>query len=170
MNCVLRINIVVVVYYQLLFKSYCMNIYGSQIWPYSKNCLSKYYISCRKAIWRLWKIPYRTHNKFIHIVNNWMPINITLEKRCIKYLWNMINSNCKLYHNIVNLSLNNVNTTIGENLYKYMIQEYDWYESINIIYKKNDSYMLSHFNAKVQCDAAVIRELCELRDSCSDLL
>ena len=39
-----------------------------------------------------------------------------------------------------------------------MIQEYDWYESINIIYKKIDSYMLSHFNANVQCDAAVIRE------------
>ena len=30
--------------------------------------------------------------------------------------------------------------------------------------------MLSHFNAKLQCDAAVIRELCELRDLCSDLL
>ena len=59
-----------------------------------------------------------------------MHIDITLEKRCIKYLWNMINSNCKLYRNIVNLSLNNVSTTIGENLryfmYKYMIQEYDW--------------------------------------------
>ena len=41
-------------------------------------------------------------------------------------------------------------------MYKYMIQEYDWYESINIIYKKIDGYiMLSHFNAKVQCDAAV---------------
>ena len=94
-----------------------------------------------------------------------MPIDIALEKRCIKCLWNMINSNCNLYRNIVNLSLNNVSTTIGENLryfmYKYMIQEYDCYESINIIYKKIDSYMLSHFNAKVQCDAAVIRELCE---------
>ena len=55
-------------------------------------------------------------------------------------------------------------------MYKYMIQDNDWYESINIIYKKIDSYMLSHFNAKVQCDAAVIRELCELRDLCSDLL
>ena len=103
-----------------------------------------------------------------------MPIDITLEKRCIKYLWNIINNNCKLYHNILNLSLNNVSTTIGENLkyfmYKYMIQEYDWYESINIIYKKIDSYMLSHFLAKVQCDAAVIRELCESQDSCSDLL
>ena len=92
-----------------------------------------------------------------------MPIDITLEKRCIKHLWNMINSNCKLYRNIVNLSLNNVSTTIGENLryfmYKYMIQEYDWYESINIISKKIDSYMLSHFNAKVQCDLLFSRKV-----------
>ena len=49
---------------------------------------SKFYISQRKAILRLWKIPYRTHNKFIYIINNGMPIVITLEKRCIKYLWN----------------------------------------------------------------------------------
>ena len=94
-----------------------------------------------------------------------MPIDITLEKRCIKYLWNMINGNCELYRNIVNILLNNVSTTIEENLryfmFKYMIQEYDWYESINVIYMKIDSYMLSDFNAKVQCDAAVIRELCE---------
>ena len=63
-----------------------------------------------------------------------MPINITLEKRCIKYLWNMINSNCKLYNNVVKLSLDNVFTTIGENMryfmYKYKIREDDWYESI----------------------------------------
>ena len=55
----------------------------------------------------------------------------------------MINSKCKLYHNIVNIFLNKVSTTIGENLryfmYKYLIQEYDWYESINIMYKKIDS-------------------------------
>ena len=30
--------------------------------------------------------------------------------------------------------------------------------------------MLSHFSAKVQCNAAVIKELCESPDSCSDLL
>ena len=62
-----------------------MNIkfYVFQIWPYSKKCPSKFYISQRKAILRLWKIPYRTHNKLIHIINNCMPIDITLEKRCI---------------------------------------------------------------------------------------
>ena len=47
-------------------------------------------------------------------------IYITLEKCCIKYLWNLINSNCKLYNNIVKLSLNNVSTTIGENMRYFM--------------------------------------------------
>ena len=65
-----------------------------------------------------------------------MPIDITLEKRCIKYLWNLINRNCKLYNNVVKLSLNNVFTDIGENMryfmHKYKIQEYDLYESIKI--------------------------------------
>ena len=51
-----------------LFKTYCMNIYGSQIWPYSKNCPSKFYISWRKAIRRLWKILYRTHNKLLTLL------------------------------------------------------------------------------------------------------
>ena len=27
-------------------------------------------------------------------------------------------------------------------MYKYLIQEYGWYESINIIYKKIDSYIM----------------------------
>ena len=73
-----------------------------------------------------------------------MPIDVTLERRCIKYLWNLINSKCKLYNNIVKLSLNNVITTISKNMrylmYKCKIQENDLYESINIIYKKFDYY------------------------------
>ena len=44
-------------------------------------------------------------------------------------------------------------------MYKYKIQEYNCYESINIIYKKIDSYILSHFNANVQCDVTVIIEI-----------
>ena len=78
----------------------------------------------------------------------------------------MINSNCKLYNNVVKLSLNNISTTINDNIMRYFMYNckninYNWYESINIIYKKIYKYMLSHFKAK---------ELCESRDSCSDLI
>ena len=33
-----------------LFETYCMNIYGSQVWPYSKNCPSKFYIFWRREL------------------------------------------------------------------------------------------------------------------------
>ena len=69
---------------------------------------------------------YRTEfiNKFIHIANKCMPIDAILEKRCIKNLWNLINSQCKLHNNIEKLSLNNVSTTIGENIryFIYIVQ------------------------------------------------
>ena len=46
---------------------------------------------------------------------------------------------------IVKLSLYNNSTTLGENIryfmYKYKIYDYEWYESINVIFKKIDSYV-----------------------------
>ena len=103
-----------------------------------------------------------------------MPIdNITLEKRCIKYLLNMINSNCKLYHNIVNLSLNNVSTSIGENLryfmYKYMIQEYDWYETYSHIkcqiYTHSSEKLRNYFILFVCCSflSIILKEVYTLQ-------
>ena len=41
----------------------CMNVYGSQIRAYNKTCLNKFYVSWRKAIRRIWKLPYRAHTE-----------------------------------------------------------------------------------------------------------
>ena len=83
----------------------------------------------------------------------------------------MINGHYKLYCSIVKLSLCN-STILGENIryfiYKYKIYDHEWYESINVIFKKIDNYVLSRLDEDVQCDA--IRELCESRDSCDDLM
>ena len=106
-----------------------------------------------------------------------MPIDVTLEKRSIKifkYIWNLIDGENKLYGSIVKLSLYNNSTTFGEKIsyfmYKYKIYDYKWYESINVIFKKIDSYVLSRLDEDVQCDEVAIRELCESSDSCDDLM
>ena len=91
----------------------------------------------RKAIRRIWKLPYRTHNNVLHLINLCLPIDATLEKRSIRYIWNLINGENKLYGNIVKLSLYNNSTTLGENIryfmYKYKIYDYERYDSINVI-------------------------------------
>ena len=108
------------------------------------------------------------------MINLCLPIDVTLEKRSIKYIWNLINGENKSYGSIVKLSLCNNSTTPGENIryfmYKYKIHDYKWYESINVIFKKIDSYVSSRLDEDVRCDAIAIRELCESRDSCDDLM
>ena len=42
---------------------------------------------------RLWKTPYRTHNSLVHLINNCGSIDCILEKRCVKFLWNLFNNN-----------------------------------------------------------------------------
>ena len=60
--------------------TYCMNIYGCQAWRYHGNYLDKFYTTWRKAIRRVWKIPYRTHIKLVHLINKSCLINSVLEK------------------------------------------------------------------------------------------
>ena len=151
-----------------------MNVYSSQLWAFNKTYLNKFYVAWRKAIRIIWKLPYRTHNNLLHSINLCLPIDVTLEKRSIKYIWNLINGENKLYGSIVKLSLYNNSTTLGENIryfmYKYKIYDYEWYDSMNVIFQKIDRYVLSRLDEDVQCDAIAIRELCESRDSCDDLM
>ena len=47
-----------------------------------------------------YNIPYRTHNILVHHIIISYPIDVVLEKRCIKCIWNLINSGCKLHADI----------------------------------------------------------------------
>ena len=96
----------------ILFRTYCMNIYGCQTWGYNDNYLDMFYIIWRKAIRRVWKIPYRMHNKLVHLINKSCSINTVLEKRSIKFIWTLINSQNQLYNQMVKYSLYNCTTII----------------------------------------------------------
>ena len=51
--------------------------------------------SWRKAIRKLWKTPYRTHNNLVYLINKCDPIVSILEIRCANFLWNLFNNNEK---------------------------------------------------------------------------
>ena len=54
----------------VLFKFYCMNIYGSALWRCNNHSnIDNFYVSWRKIVRRLWKTPYRTHNSLVHLIN-----------------------------------------------------------------------------------------------------
>ena len=153
-----------------LFQSYCMNVYGSSLWKFNyHNNIERFCVSWRKVIRRIWKIPYRTHNALVHLINKCNSIVNILEKRCIKFLWNLLNSENVFFSRICKYSMFNTDSTIGENL-KYFIYLYDllyddWFRDLNRIYVKVDGHVHSITNYDDVCIANAIRELCEARDS-----
>ncbi len=44
-----------------IFKTYCMPLYGSQLWDYGNKYTDKFYIGCGKAIRKILNLPYTTH-------------------------------------------------------------------------------------------------------------
>ena len=38
-------------------------------------------------------LPNTTHCKYLHTINNSLPIDLMLEKRCLKFIWACMNSN-----------------------------------------------------------------------------
>ena len=95
-----------------LFQSYCINAYGSSLWKFNyHNNFERFCVLWRKAIRRLWKIPYRTHNALVHLINKCNLIVNILEKRCIKFLWNLLNGENVLFNRICRYSIYNTDST-----------------------------------------------------------
>ena len=79
-----------------------MNVYGSQLWCFNNyKSVERFYITWRKTIRRIWPLDKITHNVLINFINRCSPINLILEKRCIKYIWNLFNSSHELHKTIV---------------------------------------------------------------------
>ena len=85
----------------VLYNSYCMNVYGSQLWCFNDyKSVERFYIAWRKTIRRIWRIDIRTHNVLTNHINGCLLINLMLEKRCITFIWNFFNCTHELYKTV----------------------------------------------------------------------
>ena len=68
-----------------------------------------------------------------------------LEKICVKFLGNLLNSDNVVFSRICKYSFYNSNTTIGENMryfmYKYNLMYDDWFHDLNNIYIKIEAHV-----------------------------
>ena len=62
-----------------LLSSYCLDAYGSQLWPFYDKSVESFYVAWRWTIRKLWVLPNRTHCKYLHTINNSLPINLMLK-------------------------------------------------------------------------------------------
>ena len=105
----------------VLYNFYCMNVYGSQLLCFNEHkSIIRFYVVWRKTIRRIWHIDKRTHNSFLHTINNCLPIDMLLEKRCIKFILNLLNSSHELHTSIIRGSFCNKGSSIAENIRYFM--------------------------------------------------
>ena len=153
-----------------LFDSYCMNVYGSQLYIYNDiKSMELLYVTWRKSIRKLWKISPRSHCNLLHHNNSYDPIINIMEKRCIQFIWNLMNSDTILFNRTVKDSLSMSSTTLGENIryfmFKYGIYISKWYGPLSVLYGKIQKHILNETSIFNKCTGVAIRDLCNARDS-----
>ena len=104
----------------------------------------------------------------VHLINNCVSIDCVLEKRCVKFVWNLFNGENVLFRRIIRYSMHNSDTTIGENvrnfMYKYKIVYDDWFNDLSNIFNRIYNQIKNTTQLDDICLASAIRELCEARD------
>jgi len=155
-----------------LLSSYCLDAYGSQLWPFFDKSVCQFFTAWRKTIRKLWCLPHTTHCRFLHTINNSLPIDIALEKRCLKFLWSCMNSNNDIVKSVSLSSMGNSYSTFGENYrylsHKYNICPYAWNKPFYCVVNKLYTFV---DRLPVCQEAIMIRDLCiEYDDGFFDIL
>ena len=57
-----------------LFLSYCSSIYGSELWSLDRDNIAIFCTAWRKALRRIFNLPYNSHSYLLPIISNTLPI------------------------------------------------------------------------------------------------
>lgn len=143
-----------------LFKSYCMSVYGSQLWDYENGNCEHFFTAWRKCIRRIFDLPYCTHSRLLHLICNDFNIDSQLHFRFLNFVTACKNSNNKCVRMCCRIALNGSNSRMSNSLSficnKYKISRYDF--NVN-----NLKLMLSNavYNDDLQ-KAGLIRDLMDM--------
>ena len=149
-----------------LHKTYCMHMYGSELWNLNCKYVDEFRVAWRKIKRRIWRLPNRAHNA---IVQN-LSYNIVdqLETRIIKCIHMCLNHDNDIYRSISlsKLLCKNSNFSSNDNYLscKYELSNKDWYLDTNHLLGK--VRLKCQLNITCSSCQSVI-ELCEIRDGLS---
>ena len=84
---------------------------------------------------------------YLHTINNSLPIDIMLEKGCLKFIWSCINSNNTIVKSVSSSAIMYSHSSLCEN-YRFLSDKYDiwpinWTKSFSIVYDYVDKQVFS---------------------------
>ena len=150
-----------------LHKTYCMHMYGCELWNLSCSYINGYKVAWRKIKRRIWNISPRTHNNLVSNVTD--NIDTLIETRMVRFIFNSINHSNNTCKNILRVKLLSVNSTFAANYqylsYKYGLIEADWFTPLGHLLGKVKKKILLLHPHPVLC--GILKELCGIRDNTS---
>jgi len=106
-----------------LFKSFCLSVYGSQLWNCESNSCEKFYVAWRKCVRKLFRLPRRAHSYLLPYVCEDMPIDTQLDCRFGKFFNSCLNCDNEVVRIVARNALGNPKSNLSASVnvlcYKY---------------------------------------------------
>ena len=99
-----------------LFKTYCMSLYGCQLWDFQSKVTNKFYVAWRKSVRRILGVPYTTHCNRLHYIAEDKDLKVQLHSRFIPFIQPLYNCNTKLSNICVTLALGGSTSHVSNNI------------------------------------------------------
>ena len=147
-----------------LHTTYCMSLYGCEIWNYNSRYIDEMFIAWRKIMRKLFKLPNRTHNYIVCGIIEC--ISIKLDRRLAKFVYSMLNSRNLTVFKLIRLFLQSDSSTFAENvrylMYKYEIPIFVWERDFSDVIKYvHNKQVISPIQLS---EVDSVKELCKMRD------
>ena len=141
----------------MLFKTYCMPLYGSQLWDLSSKHVTRFFIAWRKAIRNLLDLPYNTHCELLHNICDDVRIDKQLYVRFIKFMNQLRTSDNTLTKLCYNMAINGSSSSISNSIsHLSYIMNVSREEVLKVSFYKD---MRSHEQDTYAAHANIIKEL-----------
>ena len=114
-----------------LFKTYCMALYGCQLWNLDSSVTEKVHIAWPECCRRLLKVSNRTHSSLVHLLCVDVDIDMQLHRIKIKFLQTFQSSPKSIvrlcYNHVLNLSKADVSCSLNFLSSQYSLDKYHTY-------------------------------------------
>ena len=151
-----------------LHRTYCMHMYGCELWDLNCNYVTDFKVAWRKIKRRIWRLPYRAHNVIVHSLS--YDIDHQLDTRMTKFVYSCLNHSNSVCRSLLSSKLHCVRCTFAANYkylsYKYNISQDEWFTDLSHLIKKVD--IKFHKDFQNQSTVNTIVELCAIRDDVTE--
>ena len=107
-----------------LLQIYGTSFYGCPLWDFYSDAVKKLFITWNISLRKIFKLPYRTHTRFLDCISNTYHISFTLKQRFMSFMQSLWISENPLVHHLMHFHVLNTMSPTGLNLAR-ILSEYE---------------------------------------------